>query len=132
MTKTNISLEFEPIQQCIYKIKMQCTDKKINKTFISSSADSLIGSVLVELGLSTKLIAEAVSTELLESNAAMDVLIFVFSVKDEDCPLAAVYRNGICVGGFSVSPSMLPDELICVEVLSLLGYEVTLNGIECF
>ena len=132
MTKTNISLEFEPIQQCIYKIKMQCTDKKINKTFINSSADSLIGSVLDELGLSTKLIAEVATSELLETNASIDVLVFVFSVKDEDYPLADVYRDGIHIGRFSVSPVMLLDEFICVEVLSLLGYKVTLDGIACF
>lgn len=131
MNKIGISIEIDPTKQGAYKFKIQSDNKNSNYTYISLEGP-LIKSVLVELGISSALIMEAASSELLESNVAIEVLIFVAWVEGEGAPLVDVYRSGVRLGGFSLDPLMLPNELTCVVVLDLLGYAVTLDGIEYF
>ena len=52
------------------------------------------------------------------------VLMVYDWIKEEDCPVVKVIKDGIFVGVFSLDPIGLPSEILSTGVLEILGYDV--------
>ena len=131
VTRTPLLLKVEPVQYDVQHIQVQCAVQNIHHTDTHAKG-VLVESVLRVLGLSSKVIVGQASPTWLAAHASINVLMFVEWVEGEDVPVVNVYHDGTNIGCFTVDAFLLPDEMVCVGTLNLLGYDVTLDDVALF
>ena len=125
MSKPIVVLKVNPVQTHINEVFVKCDILGVEKTYMHNAIDEeLVVSILRTLGIQGKVFSNfSLMNKSVDIKKNLVLMVYDW-IKEEDCPVVKVIKDGIFVGVFSLDPIGLPSEILSTGVLEILGYDV--------